>query len=133
MEVVPLDPELTHLLRRDLPTRRVPTPVDRCCDDEAATVRGVADQTHHCFIGAEWLAAPVHRDEREETVFDLVPLARAGGKWLTWIGRPTSSARRCSSNFHTRARYPLLPPASAVMKISVASGYRLLPIRLHHA
>ena len=30
----------------------------------------------------------------------LVP----GGKWLTWIGRRSLSARRCNSNFQTRAR-----------------------------
>ena len=27
-------------------------------------------------IAARWLAAPVHRDEREETMLDFVPLAR---------------------------------------------------------
>ncbi len=49
----------------------------------------------------------------------LVP----GGKWLTWIVSPRRSAMPCNSAFHARERWPLLPPASAVMKSSFVDGY----------
>ena len=42
----------------------------------------------------------------------LVP----GGTCDTWMRRPTSSASRCSAVFQPRERYPLLPPASAVIE-----------------
>src|SRR5712691_12243465 len=48
----------------------------------------------------------------------LVP----GGRWLTAIRSPVSSASRCSSAVHRRARALLLPPPSAVMSRSVARG-----------
>jgi hypothetical protein len=48
----------------------------------------------------------------------LVP----GGKWHTTIFSPVVSARRCSVTFHSRVREPLLPPPSAVMSNSLASG-----------
>src|SRR3954465_5173620 len=41
----------------------------------------------------------------------LVP----GGRCATVTARPVSSAKRCSSRFHSRTRAPLLPPQSAVM------------------
>ena len=57
----------------------------------------------------------------------LVP----GGKWQTWIVRPVSSARRCSSVFHSRVRLPLEPPQSAVIVSVVASGKRWRPRCCH--
>jgi len=48
----------------------------------------------------------------------LVP----GEKWQTWIESPVSSARRCSSAFHRRRRFPFEPPQSAVIVSVVACG-----------
>src|SRR5205807_10383595 len=48
----------------------------------------------------------------------LVP----GGKWLTAMCRPVSSASFCSSTFHNRRREPLLPPESAVISSRLALG-----------
>src|SRR3972149_18758 len=48
----------------------------------------------------------------------LVP----GGKWHTAISSPISSASFCSSSFHKRSLYPLLPPASEVISNRVATG-----------
>ncbi len=73
-----LDLEFAHLLRRDLVPDRVPTSIDRGAQNEAAAVRCGADQVHHGLERANRLAAPVHRDEREHAVLDLVPLA---GPW----------------------------------------------------
>ena len=59
----------------------------------------------------------------------LVP----GGKWLTWIASPVSSANWCGATFKPFTRYPLrLPPPSAVIRISVALGYALCPMRNHY-
>jgi len=54
----------------------------------------------------------------------LVP----GGTWLTLTRKPLSSAKRCNSRFHSRARVLLLPPLSAVISNSVACGYITAPI-----
>src|SRR5438552_19111146 len=57
----------------------------------------------------------------------LVP----GGMWLMLICRPLSSENFCSSAFHSRVRYPLLPPASATAYSFLAFGYARLPIVFH--
>ena len=45
---------------------------------EAGVGSRCGDQLDDGAIAAQWLAAPVHRDEREETMLDFVPLARPG-------------------------------------------------------
>src|SRR5579863_8483592 len=54
-----------------------------------------------------------------------------GGKWQTVISSPVCSARAASSAFHARVRYPLEPPASAVIISRRAAGYWLLPAAFH--
>jgi len=67
-------------------------------------------------------ATPVLCDEREQPVLDLVPLARAGGRWATVIFNLVSSANSCKATFHNRQRALLLPPLSAVTSIPSHSG-----------
>ncbi|GAA2641001.1 hypothetical protein GCM10009863_67760 [Streptomyces axinellae] len=45
-----------------------------------------------------------------------------GGRWQTVISRPVSAARAASSVFQVRVRYPLEPPASAVISSRAARG-----------
>ena len=45
-----------------------------------------------------------------------------GGKWQTVISSPASRASAASSAFHARVRYPLEPPASAVISSRRARG-----------
>lgn len=45
-----------------------------------------------------------------------------GGRWQTVIVRPDSAANWASSVFHVRVRYPLEPPASAVISSRPAVG-----------
>ena len=45
-----------------------------------------------------------------------------GGKWDTLISRPSSSASRASSTFHSRSGLPVEPPASAVISSLLACG-----------
>jgi hypothetical protein len=62
--------------------------------------------------GASW---------RTSTLFHFdVP----GGMWQTVICRPVSAARAASSVFQARVRWPLDPPASAVISSRVACGSR---------
>ena len=73
--------------------------------------------------------APVLTDRGEQAVFDLVPLA---GPWWEVAHvdfKPVSSANFCNSSFHKRSRYPLLPPASAV----ISSGRAPAPCRATNA
>src|SRR5271166_2454684 len=48
----------------------------------------------------------------------LVP----GGRWQTVMGKRNSLAKLCSSIFHRRTRWPLLPPPSAVIIRRLAWG-----------
>src|SRR5215469_2714431 len=71
----------------------------------------------------------IKANSRCSTLFHLlVP----GGKCNTVIPIPRSSAKTCSSAFHKRTRYPLLPPLSAVINNSFALGYLILPTTDHH-
>jgi hypothetical protein len=45
-----------------------------------------------------------------------------GGKWQTVIASPVWVARSASSRFHSRSRYPLEPPPSAVISSRSAVG-----------
>src|SRR5262249_5701463 len=52
----------------------------------------------------------------------LFHLEVPGGKWHTVISSPVSTASAASSAFHARVRYPLEPPASAVISSRRAAG-----------
>lgn len=65
VEAVFLDLECAELPLRDLLPSRVIPPVEAGANNETATVRGVRDQTHDGFVGAQRAATPVDRDERE--------------------------------------------------------------------
>src|SRR3974377_2553321 len=57
----------------------------------------------------------------------LVP----GGRWHAVILRPVAAARRASSVFHSRVRYPLEPPPSALIITRGAGGYMGFPTSRH--
>ena len=52
----------------------------------------------------------------------LFHLEVPGGKWQQVISSPVSAARAASPAFHARVRYPLEPPASAVISSRRAAG-----------
>jgi hypothetical protein len=54
-----------------------------------------------------------------------------GGKWHTVTGSPVSPAKRASSVFHSRVRYPFEPPPSAVISSRVAPGQAWRPALSH--
>ena len=53
-------------------------PVEPTGDGQPLGGRGSRDELHDRFVVAQRFAAPVRRDEREEPVLDLVPLAGPG-------------------------------------------------------
>src|SRR6266568_599448 len=77
MESVRLDPQRTKLSLRHLLAGRIAATIEPRAHDEAAAVAGVADEVDDRLVGPQGTTAPVDRDEREEAVLDLVPLARA--------------------------------------------------------
>src|SRR3982750_3300360 len=64
----------------DLLASWVATAVEPRADDEATAIGRVADQVDDRLVGPQRPAAPVDRDEREQTVLDLVPFAGAWWK-----------------------------------------------------
>ena len=54
-----------------------------------------------------------------------------GGRWHTVILRPVSAASLASSVFHSRVRYPLEPPPSAVISSRRAAGQAAWPALAH--
>jgi hypothetical protein len=54
-----------------------------------------------------------------------------GGRWQTVICRPVSAANAASSVFHSRVRYPLDPPPSAVISSRRAPGQAAWPALSH--
>ena len=77
MELILLDLDRAKLLRGDLLASGVAPAVDLRSDHEAAAVRRVRDQVDDGLERAQRSTAPVDRNEREQPVLDLVPLARA--------------------------------------------------------
>src|ERR1700733_7298476 len=75
MEVVARDADCLHLLVGDVDTFRVEVAVDLAADLEASFRRCGADELDNNLVADQRLAAPVHGDEGEQAMFDLVPLA----------------------------------------------------------
>jgi hypothetical protein len=78
VEGVTLDSELAKLFGGDLLTGGVLATIEAGAHDEAATIGRISDEIDDGFVGPQRSAAPVDRDEREEAMLDLVPLAGAG-------------------------------------------------------
>ena len=77
MERVGVEVDRLELSVRDADLGRVAVSVEAGVDLEAAAGGGRTDEVDDGFERDEWFAAPVDRDEREEAVLDLVPLAGA--------------------------------------------------------
>src|SRR5271155_1443806 len=78
MERIQMQGEVAHLGTRDDAAGRVASLVQLGFDAQACRGRGVTDQLHDGFEGAEGTATPVLGNVAEQTVLYLVPLARAG-------------------------------------------------------
>src|ERR1700676_415375 len=69
--------ERLQFLVGDDNTLRIEVGVEFGADGESGFGGGSGDEFHDCSVGGEWTSPPVHRDEAEHPVFDLVPLRRA--------------------------------------------------------
>src|SRR6266851_9185359 len=75
---MPLEPERCHLLGRYLTPRLVVTGIEKCLHLQPAPCSSAPDQVHDGLEAHQRPASPVHADEGEEAVLDLVPLAGSG-------------------------------------------------------
>ena len=80
MELFSSKLEFSHLLIGHLEPRLVHIGVDFALHRQPRLCGGCSDQVDDDLMTDQRLAAPVLSDEGEETVFDLVPFAGAGGK-----------------------------------------------------
>ena len=78
MEVVGLEGNRLELLCAHSNSLWVLGGIEPTSDLQPAPGCGGRDQFHDHFVTREWLPSPVLGDEREEPVFDLVPLAGPG-------------------------------------------------------
>src|ERR1039457_3039224 len=78
LELVACDRHGGELLVGDLDSGRVVPLFELGVDLEALFCRRVRDQLDDDPVGGERATAPVHRDEAEQPVLDLVPLRGAG-------------------------------------------------------
>src|SRR5881296_1487895 len=67
-----------HLFVANSDFRWVPTTIEDAAHGQARGGSSVGDELDDRGMGKEWLATPVLADEREESMLDLVPFARAG-------------------------------------------------------
>lgn len=72
-------PKAFNLLRRDLCAGVVVVRVEHRLHLQAGARARATNQVHHRLEVDQWSASPVQADEREQTMLDLVPVARAGG------------------------------------------------------
>ena len=72
--------EFRHLLIGNLEAPLVDIGVQLASHGQAGCRCGCGDEVDDDLMADEWFATPVLADEREQTVFDLVPFAGAGWK-----------------------------------------------------
>ena len=107
------DLESREFVGTDLDASLVAWWVQRRANREAGFGGCASDQIHDDLVGGERTPTPVLRDEAEESVFDLVPFAGAGGKVANL---------QCQMQFIRQALQRFLPK-------SIAATVAAAPIR----
>jgi hypothetical protein len=129
MKAIPDDVEGLELSIRDGETGRIRLAVLDGGDVQSFLGGRMRDQLNDRFQRGERFGTPVDGNERKEAMFDRVPFAggrrimRHGDRELFFIGQALQAF------FHSLLRTPLLPPPSAVISSSDASGDSCLPQR----
>jgi transposase len=72
--------DLRHFVIAHLPACRIRCGVELCPYLQTSRSGGRCDELHNDLVADQGLAPPVLADEGEESMFDLVPFARAGRK-----------------------------------------------------
>ena len=115
------DVDGSHLLVGDSDALGVGVGVEFAVHGKARISGGGADQINDDTLADQRLGPPVHADEREQAVLDLVPLARAGRQVVN---------HDVDAEFGREALQLALPQpharavAAAVITSRLASGYR---------
>src|SRR5450755_2272510 len=108
MKLILLQVHPPNFLVRHLPAGRVFPAIQTTGHLEAFGSRRARNQIHDRFIIAKWLAAPIRGDEREQSVFHLIPFC--------WC-QVESDRRKSKAPFH--------PPTSAtpISRAATANHY----------
>src|SRR5262245_36949461 len=77
MKAPPVNDEGLHYCTRNFDPFFISACVELGSNFQSRSRGGRADQADDRLVALEWFASPIHRDEREESVLDLVPLTRA--------------------------------------------------------
>jgi hypothetical protein len=116
--LVGLDVDRFELLRGDLLSGRVAPAIETSANHETTSVRSVRDEIDDRLVAAQRTPPPVDRDEREQSVLDLVPLAGTGRE----VADADHDAELVGHALELVLPDTLLPPASALTNSSGASG-----------
>lgn len=87
-----------HLLLRDLDAAGVGVGVGLGVHGQAGASGRGSDEVHDYFVAGQRAPSPVHRDVREQPVFDLVPFAGAGWEVADGDGPADLSGEPCELN-----------------------------------
>ncbi len=74
MKIVWMQVYVGELLVRDTTTLGIDALIDSALDEQTGLCRGGADQIHDDLMSEQRLAAPVASNEREQSMFNFVPL-----------------------------------------------------------
>ena len=94
------------------PSQNIARPEAWTIQEEVRLVRFSGKTFLWCCVVFLLHPSPVLLTKKYRRCSILFHLFLPGGKWLTVMDRPVSSASRCNSSFHSRTRDPLLPPPS---------------------
>ena len=131
VKVVPAQMNLRHLHIWNFDPRRISPVIDFGMNSQPFPGCGSGNQTDDHFQTGEGLPRQFLLMKENRRCSILFHLLVPGGKWLTAIASPVSSASFCNSSFHSRTRDPLLPPPSAAISSCWACGYFSWPIAYH--
>jgi len=121
-----------HLGIGDRLPLRIGTTVELTPHAQPGGSAGGGDQVDDHRQTRERPPAPIAADIGEQSMLDLVPLARSGWEVADGDRHPDLVGHLLQLPLPQAHSRPLLPPQSAVMSSARARGYRGRPICCHH-
>src|SRR2546427_6438568 len=120
---------LFHLLVGYLPTSRI-LPTVETADHRQPLCRGrPRDEMHDRFIVAQRLPAPIRGDEREQSMLDFVPFARARRKVAHREGQARLVRELLQFPFPEAQPHPVAAPAVRRDESLARAGIQASPFR----
>ena len=87
MKTCLFDLQFRHFLLVDASSSRIASLVELAHHRQTLAGCGPRDQVYNRLVTRQWLATPIDTDEREQAVFNLVPLARSRRKMANRNGK----------------------------------------------